>query len=73
MPKLTSLPTQRVIKAMARSGWVLYGGGKHYKLIHTSTRKALAVPRHPRLKPGLVRALIRQAGLTPEQFWELYK
>ena len=73
MPKLTSLPTERVLKALARAGWMPYGVGKHCKLKRHGDGHALAVPRHPRLKPGLIRALMRQAGLTPEQFWELYR
>jgi predicted RNA binding protein YcfA (HicA-like mRNA interferase family) len=31
----------------------------------------LSIPQHSELGPGLLRKLIRQAGLTPEEFNEL--
>jgi predicted RNA binding protein YcfA (HicA-like mRNA interferase family) len=71
--KITELPTKRVLKALHRVGWVVSGGKKHYKLIHPAQPGALTIPRSRNLKKGLIRAIIRQAGLTVERFYELYK
>ena len=70
--KLTELPTRRVLGALRRAGWEVHGGGKHYKLIHLTRPEALTVPRTRYLKTGTVRAIIRQAGLSVQQFWTLY-
>ena len=73
MRKLTALPTQRVLKALRRAGWEVYGGAKHYKLLNPTKPGALTVPRTAQLKKGTVRAIIRQSGLTLAEFWRLYK
>lgn len=73
MGKLQELPTRRVLQALQRAGWEVHEGGKHYKLLHLTKPGALTVPRHASLKKGLVRAIIRQSGLSVEQFFTLYK
>jgi predicted RNA binding protein YcfA (HicA-like mRNA interferase family) len=44
--------------------------GSHIILRHASGRR-LTVPNHRELAKGTLRALIREAGLTKEQFAEL--
>lgn len=44
--------------------------GSHIILRH-STMRRLTVPNHRELAKGTLRALIREAGLTKEQFAEL--
>ncbi|MBN1554222.1 MAG: type II toxin-antitoxin system HicA family toxin [Phycisphaerae bacterium] len=73
MGKITNLPTQRVLRALRRAGWEIDGGGKHYKLIHPTKPGAMAVPRGTPLKKGTIRAIIRQSGLSLDEFWKLYK
>lgn len=73
MGKLTSLPTKRVLRALRRAGWEVSAGGKHYKLIHLTKPGALTVPRGTPLKKGTIRAIIRQAGLSLDEFWDLYR
>lgn len=46
--------------------------GSHMILLHPDGRR-LSVPRHRELGRGILRALIRDAGLTREQFMELYR
>ncbi len=36
-------------------------------------RETLSIPDHRELRPGTLRALIRKAGLTPEEFLKLLK
>ncbi|MFP4052849.1 MAG: type II toxin-antitoxin system HicA family toxin [Phycisphaerae bacterium] len=73
MAKLTPLPTARVSKALARAGWEVSGGGKHYKLIHPTRPGAMTIPRDTPLKRGTLRAIIRQAGMTVDEFMEFYR
>ena len=73
MPRLTPLPTRRVIRALRRAGWEVHGGAKHYKLIHPTLPGALTVPRSSPLKKGTIRAILRQARLTLREFRELYR
>ncbi len=64
------LPTA-VDAAIARIGFSLDRmEGSHMILIGPSGRR-LSVPRHRELGRGLLRALIRDAGLTRERFPEL--
>jgi len=53
-------------------GWEVRGGKKHYKLINVSKPGVLTVPRGT-IKKGTLRAILRQAGLTVEEFLRLYK
>ncbi|MCK5113285.1 MAG: type II toxin-antitoxin system HicA family toxin [Phycisphaerae bacterium] len=73
MGKLHDLPTQRVIKALKRDGWELRGGGKHHKLLNSKKPGALTIPRGTPLKRGTLRAIIKQAGLSVDEFLKLYK
>ena len=73
MPKLTELPTRRVLAALKRAGWEVAEGAKHYKLLHLTKPGALTVPRCRRLKVGTLRAIIRHAGLSVDEFMRLYR
>ena len=61
------------VKAVARIGFSLdRTEGSHMILIGPTGRR-LSVPRHRELGRGLLRVLIRDAGLTREAFLELLK
>jgi predicted RNA binding protein YcfA (HicA-like mRNA interferase family) len=74
---MTKLPREvsgeRAVRAFGRIGFVVdHQTGSHMVLAHTSDpRKRLTVPNHRVLKPGLLLKLIKEAGLTVEQFIEL--
>ena len=71
-----NLKPERVIKAFERAGWEDLGRhGKHYKLRKAGNPNILSVPVHggKPIKAGLLRGLLRKAGLTEEEFLELYK
>jgi predicted RNA binding protein YcfA (HicA-like mRNA interferase family) len=58
-------------KAFAAVGYALdHQTGSHIILRHPSGRR-LTVPNHRELAKGTLRALIREAGLTKEQFAKL--
>ena len=59
------------VRAFGKVGYeVDHQTGSHMILRHPSGRR-LTVPNHRELAKGTLRALIRDAGLTKEQFVEL--
>ena len=59
------------VKAFHQLGYqVDHQTGSHIILRHSSQRR-LTVPNHRELAKGTLRSLIREAGLTKEQFTDL--
>ncbi len=59
------------VKTFGKLGYeVDHQTGSHIILRHPSGRR-LTVPNHRELAKGTLRALIREAGITKEQFGEL--
>jgi predicted RNA binding protein YcfA (HicA-like mRNA interferase family) len=76
MSSLHNLKPDRVIKAFERAGWkVRKQTGSHVKPIKEGSPYILSIPVHKRkpIKQGLLRDQIAKAGLTVEEFLELYK
>jgi predicted RNA binding protein YcfA (HicA-like mRNA interferase family) len=71
---LTQLPVwsgRRVAQAFVKLGWeVVRQTGSHIILVRAGHPATLSVPDHPEVARGTLRALIRRAGLTVEQFVE---
>lgn len=69
--RLPALTADDVIRTLKRAGFILHRvRGSHYQFLHPSDDTLLVtVPYHRRDLPrGTVRAIIRQAGLTIDQF-----
>jgi predicted RNA binding protein YcfA (HicA-like mRNA interferase family) len=67
---LTDVSSQRAINAFQKAGfWISKKGGKHIGMTN-GTRK-IVIPRHPRINPYTLKAIIRDAGLTDKEFKEL--
>lgn len=75
MPKLPLLSGQEVIKALAKLGYsVDHQTGSHVILRQESEpHRRLTVPNHKEIAKGTMRAIIRQAGLSVEEFVKLLK
>lgn len=76
MTRLPVISGRECISALKRLGYeVVRQKGSHLRLRHPDdpSRQPLTVPDHPELKSGTLRAIIRDAGLSPEQFAELLK
>lgn len=75
MTKLPLLSSQEVTKAFERMGYVIdHQSGSHIILRHAKPPyRRLTVPAHKEVAKGTLRALIRQAGLSVEQFVELLR
>ncbi len=60
------------VKKLQRAGWtVMRQKGSHVMLIKPGYQWTLSVPQHDEIGPGLLRKLLKQAGLTVEEFNKL--
>ena len=60
------------VRKFERAGWVVARQkGSHVMMTRPGTMTTLSVPQHRELDRGLVRALVRAAGLTVEELIEL--
>jgi predicted RNA binding protein YcfA (HicA-like mRNA interferase family) len=72
MPKLPIISGIEAIKAFSKAGWIPHRQvGSHVVLRKEGSRVTLSIPKHKELKPGLLRDLIKAAGLTVEEFEKL--
>ncbi len=68
MGRLSNISGKEAVKIFEKFGYVLdHQTGSHMILWH-ETKPTLSVPNHRELAPGLLRALIRQAELTVDDF-----
>jgi predicted RNA binding protein YcfA (HicA-like mRNA interferase family) len=73
MPKLPIISGMEARKVFERAGWrfVRVGSSRHMILRKEGTPVALSIPDHKVLDRGLLRALIRDAGLSVQDFIRL--
>lgn len=58
--------------AFGRAGWRRIGQiGSHVVMVKEGVRANLSIPQHRELSVGTLRALIRHAGLTVDEFLAL--
>ena len=62
----------KAIKAFSKAGWVPHRQvGSHVVLRKEGSKVTLSIPKDKELKPGLLRHLIKAAGLTVDEFKRL--
>jgi len=72
MGKLANISGKEAAKAFARAGWQVVGQvGSHLVMTKSGERANLSIPQHKELSIGTLRALIRAAGLTVDEFSDL--
>jgi predicted RNA binding protein YcfA (HicA-like mRNA interferase family) len=72
MGKLANISGKDAVKAFEKVGWLARGQvGSHRVLTKSGVRSNLTVPMHTELAPGTLRALIKVAGLTVDEFLAL--
>ncbi|RJQ31976.1 type II toxin-antitoxin system HicA family toxin [Candidatus Parcubacteria bacterium] len=71
--KLPSLKHRKVIVVLKKLGFEeVRQTGSHLILVNQETKKIISVPVHNKdLKKGLLAGIIKQAGLTTEEFAKL--
>ena len=69
MPKLPVISGAQAVRAFVRAGWrVDRRHGSHVILVKPRHIATLSGPQHNEVAPGTLRALIRAAGMTAEEF-----
>ena len=69
MPKLPVIRGRQARRAFEKAGWVFNRQrGSHMVLVKAGVPINLTIPDHRELDRGLLRGLIRDAGLTVEEF-----
>ncbi|MDK2371898.1 MAG: type II toxin-antitoxin system HicA family toxin [Candidatus Korarchaeota archaeon] len=73
MPKITPIDPYKLIKILSKLGFKpIRQRGSHVILVNEQHVR-IVVPVHPgkKLKPGLIRVIMAEAGLTREKYFEL--
>ncbi|MFL6332344.1 MAG: type II toxin-antitoxin system HicA family toxin [Pyrinomonadaceae bacterium] len=69
MSKLPVVSGAQCVRALEKAGFVLFRQrGSHITLIRVEPRAQTTVPNHQELDRGTLRAIIRQAGLSVDEF-----
>jgi predicted RNA binding protein YcfA (HicA-like mRNA interferase family) len=70
--KLGNISGKEAAKAFRRAGWEAIGQvGSHLVLVKPGVRVNLSIPQHKELAIGILRGLIRTAGMTVDEFLAL--
>jgi len=67
--RLANISGKDAAKAFQKAGWQVRGQvGSHLVMTKPGVRANLTIPQHAELAPGILRGLIRTAGLTVDEF-----
>jgi predicted RNA binding protein YcfA (HicA-like mRNA interferase family) len=67
--KLPGIPHLQAVRALERAGFRIARQGKH--IVMTNGERILTIPRHNPVNAFTMAGIVRDAGLTIEQFKEL--
>jgi len=71
MSNLANISGKNAVKAFQKFGWQIRGQvGSHVVMTKEGERANLSVPQHKELAQGTLRKLIKNAGLSVEEFLE---
>ncbi|MEN8221035.1 MAG: type II toxin-antitoxin system HicA family toxin [Pseudomonadota bacterium] len=72
MSRLSNISGYKATKAFEKVGWQKMGQvGSHLVMVKTGINVNLSIPQHKELSVGTLRALIRNSGLTVDEFLRL--
>ena len=72
MARLANISGKEAANALAKAGWSKIGQvGSHLVMVKPGVRVNLSIPQHKELSVGTLRALIRAAGMTVDDFLAL--
>ena len=72
MARLANISGGQAVKAFQAAGWEPLGQvGSHVVMTRPGLRVNLSIPQHKELSVGTLRALVRNSGLTVEEFLKL--
>jgi predicted RNA binding protein YcfA (HicA-like mRNA interferase family) len=74
MGRLGNISGKDAVRAFERAGWKKIAQvSSHLVMVKQGMRANLSIPQHKELAPGTLRALIRNAGLSVDDFIALCK
>ena len=72
MSRLANISGKEAARAFEKAGWKAIGQvGSHLVMVKEGCRANLSIPQHKELSMGTLRALIRCAGMTVDEFLDL--
>ncbi len=72
MGRLHNISGKEEVKVFKKAGWEKIGQvGSHVVMIKHGSKANLSIPQHKELSVGTLRALIRNSGLTVDEFLAL--
>ena len=72
MPRLTPITHRELARKLTRAGFVVLRTSRHPVYYSASKNLTIPIPRHPGDVPkGTLRAIIREMGLSVEEFLAL--
>lgn len=72
MPSLPVISGADAVRAFSRDGWTaVRQRGSHIIMVKEGSYASLSVPNHREVARGTLRSLVRDAGLTPDEFIQL--
>ena len=69
MPKLPGINHRRAVRALEKAGFHIVREGKH--IVMSDGARILTIPRHNPVNAFTMGGIVRDAGLTAENFLEL--
>jgi len=77
MPRFpVDAPLRKVLRALESLGFRLVREGNHIAMVRENpdgTRMPLTLPNHRRIKGSTLRTILRQSGISREEFLEAYE
>ena len=67
----TDVSSERCVKALLKVGFWMSKSRGHKHIGMTNGTRKITVPRHSRLNPYTLKGIIKDAGLTDEEFKKL--
>jgi len=69
VPKLPGINHLEAVRALEKAGFRIVRQGKH--LVMTDGARILTIPRHNPVNAFTMGGIVRDAGLTIDEFWRL--
>jgi predicted RNA binding protein YcfA (HicA-like mRNA interferase family) len=69
VPKIAGVPHLQAIRALEKAGFKVVREGRH--VVMSDGRRILTIPRHNPVNAYTMGGIVRDAGLTVEQFRDL--
>lgn len=66
MPRIPGINHQDAVRALEKAGFQIIRQGKH--IVMTDGTRQVTIPRHNPIKAFTMGGIVKDAGLTPEEF-----